>query len=90
MESELTPYFKQHYRVSESTFVGHSFGGLFGSYLLIKHPNLFNNYIIVSPSLWYDNHLLLQLAKTKQNFNFEQAKGNYRLARESRRLPHGG
>jgi predicted alpha/beta superfamily hydrolase len=75
IESELIPYFKQRYRIDDSTLVGHSFGGLFGAYLLIKHPSLFDNYIIVSPSLWYDNHLLLKMAQNKQHFNFEQAKG---------------
>ena len=74
IESELIPYFKQRYRTGESTFVGHSFGGLFGSYLLISHPSLFNNYIIVSPSLWYDDKLLLKMTKTKHHFNLDQTK----------------
>ena len=74
INSELIPYFNKNYRVNNSsTFVGHSFGGLFGVYLLIKHPGVFNNYVIVSPSLWYDNQLVLKMAKNKHDFNLNQA-----------------
>ncbi|HAU3991343.1 TPA: alpha/beta hydrolase, partial [Legionella pneumophila] len=90
--SELIPYLHQTYRVNQnSTFVGHSYGGLFGVYLLIHHPEVFNHYIIVSPSLWYDNHLVLKAAQRKRNFNLQQKtrvcfiigdhenKGDYRM-----------
>lgn len=72
--SELIPYITQQFRVEDSTLVGHSFGGLFASYVLMKHPTAFTKYIIVSPSLWYDNHLLLKMAKNKTNFNIPSAK----------------
>lgn len=75
INSELIPYFNKNYRVSNSsTFIGHSFGGLFGVYLLIKHPEVFNNYVIVSPSLWYDNQLVLKMAKHKHDFNVSYIK----------------
>ena len=73
IRSELIPYLSQHYRINRnSTFVSHSYGGLFGVYLLINHPEVFNQYIIVSPSLWYDNHLALKMAKRKRDFNLKQ------------------
>ncbi len=75
---ELMPYLDKNYRVqNNSTFVGHSFGGLFGVYLLITHPYLFNNYIIVSPSLWYDNNFLLKMARSKYDFNIRQSTHAY-------------
>lgn len=41
-------YLSEHYRIKQnSTFVGHSFGGLFGIWLLLYHPEAFNNYIII-------------------------------------------
>ncbi|CDZ78459.1 Ferri-bacillibactin esterase BesA [Legionella massiliensis] len=89
---ELMPYMASHYQTNKnSTFVGHSFGGLFGIYLLLNHPETFNNYIVVSPSLWYDNHLLLKAAKNKQTFSVKKPiqlmifigenenKGDYRM-----------
>ena len=42
------------------TLIGQSFGGLFATEVLVKQPNLFDNYIIVSPSLWWDDESLLQ------------------------------
>lgn len=70
LHKELMPYLAVHYRINKNaTFVGHSFGGLFGVYLLLHHPETFDNYIIVSPSLWYDNHLLLKAAKNTQTFS---------------------
>lgn len=69
IQTELIPYISSQYRAGKNTtFTGHSFGGLFGIYLLLHHPETFNNYIIVSPSLWYDNHFIVKNAKNKQNF----------------------
>lgn len=73
INKELMPYMSKHYRITkDNTFVGHSFGGLFGIYLLLNHPETFDNYIIVSPSLWYDNHLLLKAAKNKQTLSVKK------------------
>jgi predicted alpha/beta superfamily hydrolase len=43
------------------TFIGHSLGGLFGTYILLEHPELFDNYIIGSPSVWFQNDYILSL-----------------------------
>lgn len=68
LEKELQPYIKQHYRTSDvRTIVGQSLGGLLVSEILIEHPQLFNRYVIISPSLWWDNESLL--AKIKQPFS---------------------
>ncbi|MDF1761686.1 MAG: alpha/beta hydrolase-fold protein [Coxiellaceae bacterium] len=60
IQKELIPYLSHNYRLSsERTLVGHSYGGLFAAWVLLNHPNVFSNYIIVSPSLWYDHHKLM-------------------------------
>lgn len=62
IQTELVPeiekrYATQPYRI----FTGHSFGGLFAIHALITRPELFNAYIAVSPSLWWDDaHTLHQ------------------------------
>jgi uncharacterized protein len=43
--------------------LGHSYGGLFGAYVLAARNNLFGNYILLSPSIWYDNEVSLILEK---------------------------
>lgn len=63
IEQELQPCIEKSYRVnSQKTIIGQSLGGLLATEILIKAPWLFNNYIIVSPSLWWDDESLLAKA----------------------------
>ncbi|MFK8038870.1 MAG: alpha/beta hydrolase [Crocinitomicaceae bacterium] len=60
IDNELIPVIDKRYRVeSESTVIGQSLGGLLVSEILIKKPHIFDNYIIISPTLWWDNASLL-------------------------------
>lgn len=71
LNNELIPYISKKFPVNDDrAIVGHSYGGLFASYGLIHYPSVFNKAIIVSPSLWYDNGLILKQAKSKNNFNY--------------------
>lgn len=65
IEEELQPYISSNYPVSdEKTIIGQSLGGLLAAEIAIKKPTLFNNYIIVSPSTWWDDESILQLPPT--------------------------
>jgi predicted alpha/beta superfamily hydrolase len=65
LKTELIPFIEKTYRVRhDRTLVGHSYGGLFASWVAFTDPELFQRYIIVSPSLWYDDHLMLQVEQT--------------------------
>lgn len=70
-EKELFPYIEKNYRTaSEKTLAGHSFGGLFGAWIILTQPALFDNYIIISPSLWYaGKHVMKLSALTPKNFS---------------------
>ena len=60
IEKELQPYIESNYRANnDKTIIGQSFGGLLTTEILLKKPSLFNRYIIVSPSLWWDHGSLL-------------------------------
>lgn len=60
LEKELQPFVNAAYRTTEGrTLIGQSFGGLLATEILFKKPDLFDNYIIVSPSLWWDDERLL-------------------------------
>lgn len=60
IENELQPYIQQNFSVrNEKTIIGQSLGGLLCTEILLKKPNLFHRYIIVSPSLWWDDASLL-------------------------------
>jgi predicted alpha/beta superfamily hydrolase len=53
----IKPFINEQYSVNQNdqTLVGHSFGGLFGLYVLFNHPDSFERYVIASPSLWWDD-----------------------------------
>lgn len=57
ISSDIIPWLEGHYPVSDESrgLIGHSFGGLFGTYTYLTRPELFTDYLIVSPSLWYDD-----------------------------------
>jgi len=62
IEKELQPFINASYRTNqERTIIGQSLGGLLATEILFKRPQLFDNYIIVSPSLWWDDEKLLDL-----------------------------
>jgi len=61
LKDELLPYISKSYKVStQRTVIGESLAGLFSAELLLKQPDLFDNYIIVSPSLWWGQQELLK------------------------------
>lgn len=60
LEKELQPYMAKHYKTNSSKMIiGQSLGGLLVTEVLLKKPELFNKYVIISPSLWWDNGSLL-------------------------------
>lgn len=63
VEKELRSYIESNYKTNgHTTIVGQSLGGLVVSEMLLKKPELFNDYVIVSPSLWWDDESLLEKA----------------------------
>lgn len=62
LASDLQPYIARTFKTRPArTLIGESLGGLLATEILLKKPALFTNYIIVSPSLWWDNGALLAL-----------------------------
>ena len=60
IKNELQPFIDQNFKTTKSkTIIGQSLGGLLATEILMKYPDLFNTYVIVSPSLWWDNGSLL-------------------------------
>lgn len=70
IEKELQPWVNSHFKTnSNATLIGESLGGLLATEILYTKPSLFNYYIIVSPSLWWDNGSML-----KRNLNLKDVK----------------
>lgn len=55
MRDELKPWIETRYPTRPyDVLIGHSLGGLFISHVLNTQPDLFDAYIAISPSLWWD------------------------------------
>lgn len=64
LEREVQPYIQANYATSgQKIIIGQSLGGLLATEILFKKPKLFTDYLIISPSLWWDNETLLKDAK---------------------------
>lgn len=73
IEKELQPFIEKKYkRTGSKMLIGQSLGGLLATEILFKQPTLFNSYVIVSPSLWWDNESLLKLQPVLLNESYTQ------------------
>lgn len=68
---ELIPQIEYRYRADSNrnsrAIIGHSFGGLCGTYAFTNHNEVFGNYLLLSPSLFYDNEIVLQYEQASRN-----------------------
>lgn len=66
IREELMPYIEANYKTeSFKIFAGHSFGGIASINCMLTHPEMFNAYIAISPSFWWDGEYVLKLADKK-------------------------
>ena len=78
IEKELQPYIEKKYKANGSkTIIGQSLGGLLATEILLEKPTLFNKYIIISPSLWWDNGSLLKRTSVVLQDTFSQETAIY-------------
>lgn len=61
---ELKPFIDSHYRTrrdaSQTGLGGSSLGGLVSLYVGLRYPKVFGQLAIVSPSVWWDNKMILR------------------------------
>src|SRR5262249_1588492 len=61
LDQELVPYVDRTYRTAPMrVLVGHSLGGLFALHALAKRPELFTGYVAMEPSVWWNDHQVLE------------------------------
>ena len=61
IRDQVLPRLRADWRTSETWLVGHSFSGLFGLRTLFHAPDLFDKYLLASPSIWWDERVMLDL-----------------------------
>lgn len=65
IEKEVQPMVQGRYRTGgRRTIIGQSLGGLLAAQILFTRPALFDDYILISPSLWWNNGALAAGAAT--------------------------
>ena len=70
IKQELRPFITDRYSTSGNNILfGHSLAGLFAAYSFLEEPQLYGNYIISDPSLWYgENMLIKKLSANKLSY----------------------
>lgn len=63
IREQVLPFVEQKFRADPGrrTILGHSYGGLLGAEFLLNEPELFNGYILGSPSFWFDKKHMLKV-----------------------------
>jgi predicted alpha/beta superfamily hydrolase len=65
LQTELMPMMDARYRTQPYNILsGWSFGGLFTVYTYLDSPDAFSAYLAISPSLWWEQDLIIEKAKT--------------------------
>ena len=67
-KNELIPYIDKRFSTSgDNSLYGHSLGGLFTLYVLLKEPGLFSNYYCSDPAIPWNNRRIITMAQ--ETFN---------------------
>jgi len=77
IQKELIPYINSNYPTQPyKMLIGHSFGGLTVMNTVMHHPNLFDAYVAIDPSMsWADRKLLKEIKQNK----FDEKYANKKL-----------
>ena len=61
LKEVVFPYVAKNFRadMTRKVFMGHSYGSLFGTHMLLTEPEMFSHVILSSPSLWIDKYVML-------------------------------
>jgi predicted alpha/beta superfamily hydrolase len=75
LEKELMPFIQEHYAAAPyKILIGHSLGGLLVINTLVNHSTLFNAYIALEPSLWWDKMKVVKQFSSQRSENIFKAK----------------
>lgn len=91
LKQEAMPLIESRYRIDPAsrTLGGQSYGGLFGLWTAFKEPDLFANYILTSPSIWFDDRQILK-DEAAYSANHGDLHARIYLATGSREHPGSG
>lgn len=87
IRDELMPQVRGRYRTtSESAIVGESLAGLFVVETFLLEPELFDTYIAIDPSLWWNNQELVNSAAERLRSRANQEKTLYLASSDEKEI----
>lgn len=91
LESEVLPFVETTYRAEASRriYAGLSLSGSFGAWILLTKPDLFESYILTSPSLWFKDRMIFDLEE-QYAANHKNLKANVFFATGAFEKPEYG
>ncbi len=88
LREELMPHVKRRYRATgETAIIGESLAGLFVVETLLLEPDLFDTYIAIDPSLWWNNRKLVADAGRHFGARPDLKKSLYLASSSEERIP---
>ena len=73
IEKELIPYIDKNYKTKPfRTLIGHSLGGLLAINAYLDKNSLFDAYIAIDPSLWWDEKMMQQKVASAQSVSLQK------------------
>lgn len=90
IKNEAIPLIEKTYRADprRRSLAGQSYGGLFGIWAMFNEPELFQNYILTSASLWYGKKAMFE-AEAEYAKTHTDLKANLYMAIGSTEYPGG-
>lgn len=81
---ELIPYIDNSYNTAPyKTYIGHALGGLHVLSTMLDYPEIFNNYVISDPSVFWSDNFILNRIKSEFNLEYYIDKQIYLAASNS-------
>ena len=91
ISDELMPWVNQNYRTRPyKILIGHSLGGLFALHALTTRPELFNAYVVIDPSLNWNDQALVEQAEAFFKNTSELKADLYMTMTSGGEAAHGG
>ncbi len=60
LRDQVLPQLKDQYAIGSIVLLGHSFSAAFGVHCLLTDAQMFDGYLLASPSVWWDNKVLFE------------------------------
>ena len=88
LRNELIPHVEARYRTKPyRILVGHSFGGLLALHAFLEAPDVFQGYVAIDPSLWWDDEVLVQRIRERGHVDGDRPRTVYISLANNREEP---